>query len=118
MIEINNFFIKICRAERHIRGGSGGSDLNTAFHKGWRKLIEEPARARVFLRAGSSGKVKITAGTKMSCSAMGLRGVRNDFKIEIKTLDFLIIHSIKAGAPREFFAPAFPKKEQQRMKGE
>ena len=47
----------------------------------------------------------------MSCSAKGVRGVRNDFKIEIKTLDFLIMHSIKAGAPREFFAPAFFKKQ-------
>ncbi len=36
MIEINNFFLKSRRAAQHIRGGSGGGDFNTAFHKGWR----------------------------------------------------------------------------------
>ena len=53
MIEINNFFLKSSRAAQHIRGGSGGSEFDTTFDNGWRKLIKEPARARVFLRAGS-----------------------------------------------------------------
>ena len=56
MIEMKNFFIKCHREYVARRGGSGGGDFNTPFHKGWRKLIKEPARARVFLRAGSFGE--------------------------------------------------------------
>ena len=53
MIEMKNFFIQSRRGCVARLDGFGGSDFNTAFYKGWRKLIKEPARALVFLRAGS-----------------------------------------------------------------
>ena len=38
MIEMKNFFIKSRRGYVARRGGSGGSDFNTAFHKDWRRF--------------------------------------------------------------------------------
>ena len=35
MIEMKNFFIKCHREYVARRGGSGGGDFNTPFHKGW-----------------------------------------------------------------------------------
>ena len=45
---MKNFFIKCHREYVARRGGSGGSDFDTTFDNGWRKLIKEPARAHVF----------------------------------------------------------------------
>ena len=43
---MKNFFIKSRRRYVARRGGSGGSDFNTAFHKGWRGF---PKRLRASL---------------------------------------------------------------------
>ena len=51
---MKNFFIKCHREYVARRGGSGGSEFDTTFDNGWRKLIKEPALALWIMKSNAS----------------------------------------------------------------